>query len=59
VAEHARGFGNLIGNLKPYSRGYKKLRNAFQVAKVLRLPTGTVPHSNVSQSPDRFRAPGR
>jgi hypothetical protein len=40
AAEHARGFGNLSGNLTRYSHEHKRLRNAFQVAKFVRLPTG-------------------
>jgi hypothetical protein len=36
VAEHARGFGNLSGNLTPYSWCRNRLRNAFQVAKFVR-----------------------
>jgi hypothetical protein len=35
----ARGFGNLVGNLIPYSRAGKQLRNAFHIAKSVRLPT--------------------
>jgi hypothetical protein len=31
-SEFARGFGNLIGNLIPYSRAGKQLRNAFHIA---------------------------
>src|SRR5262245_37134300 len=51
VAEHEREIGNLSGNLIPYSRERKQLRNAFQVAELLRLPTRLAPRHPTGRNP--------
>src|SRR5262245_27751350 len=58
VADHARGFGNLSGNLNPYSFPHNHLRNAVQVAKSVRLPihprcAGVLTHGNPMARPHR------